>query len=421
MVIKYKQDNGLTVLLEPIREVVSVSVGLWISKGSRDENPDQYGYAHFVEHMLFKGTEKYTAGDIARSIDRVGGQHNAATNREYTCYYINVVSDYLELALEIIADMYYNSLFDPEEMEKEKNVIVEEIRMYEDTPDEFIHDFFMEKMLQGHPLSHSILGSIEGIGKTSRESITAFYNSHYVNNNAILAIAGNFDSDKARDLICTYFGKERNVILPVSTVDTGSPVRTSREHMEKNLEQVHFCMGIEGIKRTDEDRWGLYILSTILGGSMSSRLFQNIREKEGISYSIYSFHSSYVDCGVFGIYCATLPEKFGLTVDLIMKECRKVFYDGITDTEFRDTKTYMKGNLALSLESNEVRMSQLARNEMTYGRYYDFNDVVKIIDKITIDDYKRVCDKIFRDKTFSLVSVGKLKKKIKLENLELSI
>lgn len=293
--------------------------------------------------------------------------------------------------------------------------------MYEDTPDEFIHDFFMEKMLQGHPLSHSILGSIEGIGKTSRESITAFYNSHYVNNNAILAIAGNFDSDKARDLICTYFGKERNVILPVSTVDTGSPVRTSREHMEKNLEQVHFCMGIEGIKRTDEDRWGLYILSTILGGSMSSRLFQNIREKEGISYSIYSFHSSYVDCGVFGIYCATLPEKFGLTVDLIMKECRKVFYDGITDTEFRDTKTYMKGNLALSLESNEVRMSQLARNEMTYGRYYDFNDVVKIIDKITIDDYKRVCDKIFRDKTFSLVSVGKLKKKIKLENLELSI
>lgn len=421
MVIKYKQDNGLTVLLEPIKEVVSVSVGLWISTGSRDEKPDQYGYAHFVEHMLFKGTEKYTAGDIARSIDRVGGQHNAATNREYTCYYINVVSDYLELALEIIADMYYNSLFDPEEMEKEKNVIVEEIRMYEDTPDEFIHDFFMEKMLQGHPLSHSILGSVEGIGKTSRESITSFYNSHYVNKNAILAVAGNFDSDKAGEMISRYFGKERSVIIPVSSAETGVPVRTSREHLEKDLEQVHFCMGVEGIKRTDEDRWGLYILSTILGGSMSSRLFQNIREKEGISYSIYSFHSSYVDCGVFGIYCATLPEKFSLTVDLIMKECKKMFYDGITDTEFQDTKTYMKGNLALSLESNEVRMSQLARNEMTYGRYYDFNDVVKIIDNITLDDYMRVCDKIFRDKTFTLVSVGRLKKKKNLESLDLSI
>jgi len=421
MVIKYKQENGLSVLLEPVREVVSVSVGLWINKGSRDENPDQYGYAHFVEHMLFKGTEKYTAGDIARSIDRVGGQHNAATNREYTCYYINVVSDYLELALEIISDMYYNSLFDPEELEKEKNVIVEEIRMYEDTPDEFIHDFFMEKMLQGNPLSHSILGSIEGIGKTSRETITTFYNSHYVNKNAILAIAGNFDSDKAQSLISTYFGKEKNVIIPVTDIDTAVPARISREHMEKDLEQVHFCMGLEGIKRGEDDRWGLYILSTILGGSMSSRLFQNIREKEGISYSIYSFHSSYADCGVFGIYCATLPEKFGLTVDLIMKECKKMFYDGITDEEFRDTKTYMKGNLALSLESNEVRMSQLARNEMTYGRYFDFNDIVKVIDNITHDDYMRVCDKIFRDKTMSLVSVGKLKKKVKLDSFDLSI
>jgi len=421
MVIKYRQDNGLTVLLEPIEGSVSVSVGLWINKGSRDENPDQYGYAHFAEHMLFKGTEKYTAGDIARSIDRVGGQHNAATNREYTCYYINVVSDYLELALEILSDMYYNSLFDPEELDKEMNVIVEEIRMYEDTPDEFIHDFFMEKMLQGHPLSHSILGTIEGIGKTTRESITTFYNTHYVNNNAVLAIAGNFQTEKAKGLVSTYFGKEKNVILPASTIDIGIPARTAREHMEKDLEQIHFCMGLEGIKRGEEDRWGLYILSTILGGSMSSRLFQNIREKEGISYSIYSFHSSYIDCGVFGIYCATLPEKFGLTVDLIMKECKKMFYDGITDEEFNDTKTYMKGNLALSLESNEVRMSQLARNEMTYGRYFNFNDVVNIIDKITHDDYMRVCDKIFRDKTMSLVSVGKLKKKLKLESLDLSI
>lgn len=293
--------------------------------------------------------------------------------------------------------------------------------MYEDTPDEFIHDFFMEKMMQGHPLSHSILGTIEGIGKTSRETITTFYNSHYVNDNAILAIAGNFNIENVKELISLYFGKEKNAVLPATSLLTGIPARISREHLEKDLEQVHFCMGLEGIKRGEDDRWGLYILSTILGGSMSSRLFQNIREKEGISYSIYSFHSSYVDCGVFGIYCATLPEKFGLTVDLIMKECQKMFYDGITDEEFRDTKTYMKGNLALSLESNEVRMSQLARNEMTYGSYFSFNDVVEIIDKITQDDYMRVCDRIFKNKTLSLVSVGKLKKKIKLESLDLAI
>jgi len=421
MVIKYKQDNGLSVLLEPVEGVVSVSVGLWLNKGSRDEKPDQYGYAHFVEHMLFKGTEKYSAGDIARRIDRVGGQHNAATNREYTCYYINVVSDHLELAMEVLSDMYYNSLFDREELEKEKNVIIEEIRMYEDTPDEFIHDFFMEKMLQGHPLSHSILGSIESIGKTSRESIMSFYSEHYINDNAILAIAGNFNTEKTRDLVSGYFGKERNKIVTVQEKFNGEPVRTSREHLEKDLEQVHFCMGVEGIKRGDDDRWGLYILSTILGGSMSSRLFQNIREKEGISYSIYSFHSSYLDCGVFGIYCATLPEKFGLTVDLIMRECRKMFYDGITNEEFEDTKTYMKGNLALSLESNEIRMSQLARNEMTYGEYFSFIDIVQIIDRITPDDYMRVCDKIFKNKTLSLVSVGKLKKKVNPDKFDLTI
>jgi len=421
MVIKYKQENELTILLEPIENVVSVSIGLWVNKGSRDEKKDQYGYAHFVEHMLFKGTKKYSAKDIARSIDRVGGQHNAATNREYTCYYINVVSDYLELAIEILSDMYYNSLFNPEEIEKEKNVILEEIKMYEDTPDEFIHDLFMEKMLQGHPLSHSILGRIKEISNVSQASISDFYNEHYANGNVIVAIAGNFDPDKTKSMVAEYFKPEKKSTLASSPIITGAPARISREHIEKDLEQVHFCIGLEGIKRGDEDRWGLYILSTILGGSMSSRLFQNIREKEGISYSIYSFHSSYVDCGVFGIYCATMPEKFGFTVDLIMKECKKMLYEGITTEEFNDTKTFMKGNLALSLESNEVKMSQLARNEMTYGRYFDFNDIVKIIDNISLDDYTRVCDKIFKNKTFSLVSVGKLKNKIKLENINLSI
>ncbi len=411
MVIKYRKGNDISVLLEPVDGVVSVSVGLWINRGSRDEKPEQYGYAHFVEHMLFKGTEKYSAKDIARIVDRVGGQHNAATNREYTCYYINVVSDYLEMSLDILSDMYYNSVFDREELEKEKNVVIEEIRMYEDTPDEFIHDFFMEKMLQGHPLSHSILGSIEGIEGITRESLLSFYDEYYINENAILVIAGSFDPEKAKVLIETYFNRGRIKTVSSPIIETSAPVRVVTEHIEKDLEQVHFCMGLEGIKRNDEDRWGLYILSTILGGSMSSRLFQNIREKEGISYSIYSFHSSYTDCGVFGVYCATLPKKYHYTVELIMKECRKFFHEGITEEEFLDTKTYMKGNLALSLESNEVRMSQLARNEMTYGRYFHFNEIVKIIDGITMDDYMRVSERIFSDKTFSLVSVGKLKKK----------
>lgn len=410
MVKKYKQGNGLTVLLEPIEGVVSVSVGLWVKKGSRHEREDQYGYAHFVEHMLFKGTEKYTAKDIARKVDRVGGQHNAATNREYTCYYINVVSDYLELALEILSDMFYNSLFAAEEVAKEKNVIMEEIRMYEDTPDEFIHDLFMERMLRGHPLSHSILGPIEGIDKTTRESLTGFYNEHYINDNAILAIAGSFDLNKASDLISEYFCKEGRPVNIAREESFSRSIGPVVEHQEKDLEQVHFCMGLEGIRKADDDRWPFYMLSTILGGSMSSRLFQNIREKEGISYSIYSFHSSYVDCGIFGIYCATTADKFRYTVELIMNECRTMLRDSITPEELADTKTFMKGNLALSLESNETRMSQLARNEMIYGRYYDFNDIVRCIDSITMDDYVRVCERIFKNRDFSLISIGRLKK-----------
>src|SRR4030042_999471 len=205
MVFRYKQDNGISVLLEPVDGVVSVSVGLWIKSGSRNEIENQHGYAHFIEHMLFKGTKNYSARDIARIVDRVGGQHNAATNREYTCYYINVVSDYCELAVRLLSEMYYDSLFDSSELDKEKNVVMEEIRMYEDTPDELIHDMFMESMLKEHPLSHSILGSYESIRATSRATLWDFFEGQYRSDNVILAVAGNFARDEAERLIAKYF------------------------------------------------------------------------------------------------------------------------------------------------------------------------------------------------------------------------
>ena len=243
-------------------------------------------------------------------MDRVGGQHNAATNREYTCYYINVVSDYLDLAVQLLAEMYYDSLFDTGELEKEKNVVMEEIRMYEDTPDELIHDVFMECMLQGHPLGHSILGTNESIKATTREKMLGFFEDQYRNDNIIVAIAGKFEKSTAEGIVRKYFSRHSGKPVALAPAPP-APSRIDYRHIEKkDLEQVHFCLGTDGITRDDDDRWPLYILSTILGGSMSSRLFQNIREKEGISYSIYSFHSSYSDSGVFGIYCATLPEKY---------------------------------------------------------------------------------------------------------------
>ncbi|MBN1532340.1 MAG: insulinase family protein [Spirochaetes bacterium] len=406
MVTKHTLGSGITVLMEPIRGVVSASVGVWIKTGSRSENERQYGYAHFVEHMLFKGTATLSAQEIARIVDRVGGQHNAATNREYTCYYINIVSDHLELALRILSDMYYNSLFATEELGKEKNVIIEEIRMYEDTPDEFIHDLFMESMLSGHPLSHSILGSIESIQGTTRERMLDFYDRHYHNENLLITIAGNFEEERVRDLLEKYFSGKRTSPAAAAGQDPSMPQRIFDRHVERDLEQVHFCLGSEGIKSNDDDRWALYALSTILGGSMSSRLFQNIREKEGISYSIYSFHSSYSDCGVYGIYCATSPENYGRALDLIVKECHDIIDPGITGEELQDAKTFMIGNLALSLESVEVRMSQLAKNEILYGRHFEFNDMVEQIESITADDFRRIAGRIFRNKRLSLVSVG---------------
>jgi predicted Zn-dependent peptidase len=407
MVFRHKQENGMSVILEPIDGVVSVSVGLWIKSGSRNENNDQFGYAHFIEHMLFKGTKNYSARKIAQIVDRVGGQHNAATNREYTCYYINVVSDYLELAVQLLAEMYYDSLFDSIELEKEKNVIMEEIRMYEDTPDDLIHDVFMECMLKGHPLSHSILGSYESIRNASRAKLVRFFENQYRNDNSIFVIAGKFDREAALSLVNKSFSRNNGA----SKTETPVHIRPSRvdyQHIEKDLEQVHFCLGTEGINRDDDDRWGLYLLSTILGGSMSSRLFQNIREKEGISYSIYSFHSSYADSGVFGIYCATLPENYARAVELIVEECRNIAFHGITNEELQDAKDFMKGNLALSLESVEVRMGQLAKDEITFQRNLSFDDIVRCINNVTMNDFERICDRLFGKKELSVVSVGKL-------------
>lgn len=410
MVFKYRESNGLTVILEPVEGVVSISAGLWVRVGSRHERVDQYGYAHFVEHMLFKGTERYSARDIARLVDRVGGQHNAATNREYTCYYINVVSDYLDLALEILGDMYLNSVFDPVELDKEKNVIIEEIRMYEDTPDEYIHDLFMEKMFVDHPLSHSILGSEENITSASRTQLVDFYREQYTGENTILVISGRFDPDRARDMVKKYFASLSTAKNPVF-LPANAPSRVDSFHTERDLEQVHFCLGTDGIRRDEEDRWALYALSTILGGSMSSRLFQNIREKEGICYSIYSFHSSYSDTGIFGIYCATSPDRFSRAVELVVKECRDLIKDGVTSEELDDARTFMKGNLALSLESIEVRMGQLAKNEMTFGRYFSFEDVVERINRIGRDEMVAVIERIFRTRKLTIVSVGEIPEK----------
>ncbi|MCL2025927.1 MAG: insulinase family protein [Leptospirales bacterium] len=408
MVTKYVQENGLRVILEPIENSVSVSVGLWLTRGSRNEKPEEYGYAHLTEHMLFKGTEKYTSKELARMVDRVGGQHNAATNREYTCYYINIMANHIDMAVEILADMYYNPLFDSGELEKEKNVILEEIMMCEEAHDEHVHDLFIEHMLQGHPLSHPILGTSKIIESSNSASLRGFYDDNYRNSDVIMVIAGNFNLQKTKELVGRCFaaknGNSDLVVMPAFD----SPQRTQFKHVKRGIEQVHFCIGTEGIQRNDGDRWALYALSTILGGSMSSRLFQKIREDAGLCYSIYSFHLSFSDLGLFGIYCATGGANFRKAFDLITDECRLLLKKGVSATELEDAKTFMKGSLALSLESIEVRMGQLAKNEIAFAKHFSFDDIIKQIDSINRDSFMRLVSRIFENKELSVVSVGKL-------------
>lgn len=407
MVHSHTLENGITLLLEPIEGVVSVSAGVWLSVGSRHEQASQYGFAHFVEHMLFKGTDSRSANDLARAVDRVGGQQNAATNREYTSYYITVVADYVDLALEILSDMYYNSIFNEEEFLRERDVILEELRMYEDTPDELIHDIFMEKMLQDHPLAHQILGTPEIIGAAKRDDLYSFYRNAYTPENTVVALAGNIDVEKIIRQAEKFFSRSDDRRTFEKPSLTGNSPRIASFHIPRELEQVHFCLGVDGINRTDEDRWALYALSTILGGSMSSRLFQNLREKAGLCYSVYSFHSSYSDRGIFGIYSATSPGKFEKAVEMALEEVRKLLRNGVTSEELEDSKAFMKGNLALSMESTDVRMGQLARNYMGYGRHFSFSEISERISNISLDDFERISHKLFKDQEATLISIGR--------------
>jgi predicted Zn-dependent peptidase len=404
---RYTLSNGLTVVNQSIDSAVSLSIGLWFKVGSRDELPSQYGYAHFTEHMLFKGTAKRSAVELAREIDRVGGQHNAGTNKEYTCFYINIVADHMDLALDILSDMYYNSSFDPVEIEREKQVIVEEIRLYEDSPDEHVHDMFMYSVFNGHPLGHHILGTEETVCALTRESLVDFYDTHFYDENAIISISGKFDEEKLSASLEKYFYKSRKPkesrVLPVAEDN-----RIYRHHVERNLEQIHFCLGVEGFKKKSEHRWAVFLLSTILGGSMSSRLFQKIREEQALCYSVYSFHSFYQDRGLFGIYCGTSPEKYEKALQLILDELSIMVNKGIVGQELEDAKTFMKGNLALSLESNEIIMGKLARDEIQYGKYFPFDEIIRNVNSVTNEEFLHVAEMLLTKQKMSLVTVGPL-------------
>jgi len=395
--------NGIKILTKKIPQVRSVSMGVWVNVGSRDENKSENGLSHFIEHMLFKGTAKRTAYQLAKEFDAIGGQSNAFTSMEVTCFHARVMDDHLETMTEILSDIFLNSEFNANEVDNERPVILSEIGMVEDNPEEFIHTLFEKNMWGDHPLGRSILGTRDNVSGFDAETIKNFFYNFYQQDRIIISAAGNIDHDNLVDLIGPAF---ETVCSDKKLPGRKPPAQISKISMvDRKLEQVHVCIGTKGLSITDPKRFSASLTNTILGGNMSSRLFQEIREKHGLAYSIYSFTSAGVDSGLFGIYVGTSPDTVEKSIDLIFKEIRKLKNKPVSDAELQDAKEYTKGNIMLSSESTDNQMVRLAQNEIHFGRYIPLTDIIKNIDAVTCDDIHSLTSDIFSSKIRPVASL----------------
>lgn len=407
--------NGVRIITEEIDYVRSVSIGLWVGAGSRDEREDYEGISHFIEHMLFKGTKNRTARELAESLESVGGQLNAFTTKEYTCFYAKVLDEDMDLAVDVLSDMFFNSLFDEKEIEKEKKVVIEEIKMYEDSPDELIHDLFSEYVWNDHPLGKPILGTEESIRGLSREKIIDYLGHHYAPDNLVVAVAGKINHKEVLKKLAPLYGEFRR---GGKRILEGTPTgQTIHRYNTKDTEQMHLVMGVPGLGQDDDDIYPMHIINNILGGGLSSRLFQGIREQRGLAYSVYSYHSTYVDSGMFAIYAGTTPSNTQEVVECILAEVQEMKTNGITADELAKTIAQVKGSLYLGLESVSSRMSRLGKTELSYDRVISPDDVVEKLEKVTLDDVKRVMNRLWIKDKLSLVMMGPAGHDVNLQGL----
>jgi len=401
--------NGLRVVTEAMPYVKSVSLGIWIGSGSRSESTETLGASHFIEHMLFKGTEKRTAREISETVDAVGGQLNAFTAKEHTCYYIKVLDTHVELAMDVLSDMLTGSLFCPEEIEKEKEVVLEEINMYEDTPDELIHDLFVDQAWSGHPLGRSILGDADAVKRLERDILIRFKNRHYTPDNIVVAAAGNLKHETIVALAEKYLGH-----LKGSSVRESSPVPQITPALSiygKDTEQVHFCLGTIGVPQNSEEIYAVHVLNNILGGGTSSRLFQSIREERGLAYSVYSYQASYSDAGLFAVYAGTRPNNLNMVVDLVLQDIARLKAEKPTMEELIRSKEQLKSGLLLGLESSSSRMSRLGKTEITLSRYIPLEELIDKVDKVTLSDLTELLEKMFVRENLCFTALGPIEGK----------
>ncbi len=418
MVVREVFDNGLRLITETMPHVRSVTLGVWLTRGSRHESDERGGIAHFVEHMLFKGTAGRTAEDIAQAIDSIGGQLDAFTAKEYASYYIKVLDEHVPLAVELLTDIVRRPAFAEDEIEREKKVILEEIKMVEDTPDDLVHELFTQHFWEGHPLARPILGSRETVEALTVETLRAYFGGAYVAPNMVISAAGNIDHARVRDLVDGAFGDLSSSREPFGEdAPRVSPQAITRT---KELEQSHVCLGTNSYPQSHADRYVSYILNTVLGGSMSSRLFQNIREKRGLAYSVFSGLSAYRDAGNITIYAGCANEAVGQVIDLCVDELKGMKRAPVLDAELRRAKDHLKGSLMLSLENTASRMSHLARQEIYFERHFGLDETLAGVEAVTTDDIMRVAADLFSNGSLAATVVGPSAPDLSRARLDLS-
>lgn len=406
MITKSTLHNGIRVISESLPHSHSVAIGIWVTNGSRHDRKDINGVAHFIEHLLFKGTKKRTALDIAREIDSVGGVLNAFTCREYVCYYAKILNESLSKAVELLSDIFLHSTFDPAEIEKERKVVLQEIRMLRDSPDSYIHELFCQNFWKSHPLGMSIAGTEESVGRLSRDELVRSRNERFRSGDIIIAAAGKLSHRELHSLLDDLFA---NVEAGSCEKDVELPLCEKRvEIINKDLEQVHLCIGTKALPQDSPQRYAGYVLNTILGGSISSRLFQEVREDKGLAYSVYSYILSHSDTGTLVVYAGTKQEKIVEVIDIILQQFKALKYEPVTESELNFAREHLKGNLLLSLESTDNRMTKLAKNEIYFGRQVSLSEIIRGLELVTSRDIMELCREMFRDDYLTLELLGKV-------------
>ena len=399
--------NGIPVVIETAKEARSVAIGIWVKVGSRNESFKENGISHFLEHMFFKATEKRTSKDIAEEIDSLGGELNAFTSRETTTFYIKVLDEHIEKAIELLTDIFLNSTFPEEEIEKEKGIIFEEIKMVEDTPEDYVHDLFNKNIWRENGLGQSVLGRKENIELFTRKDVLGQIKRYYSPKNIVVSCSGNFNENEMLERLNTGIGSMDRGYKLIEQV----PPEFSGEIniIPKNLSEVHICLGLKGIPQASESRYAMYLLNTILGAGISSRLFREVREKRGLVYSIYSFNSSYFDTGLWGVYAGADKKHVSEVIDLIISQFRGL-PDSISAEELKKGKSQLKGNLMLALESTSSKMINIAKQEIYYGRYFSPEDIINAVESVTLEELKDLSRQLIDEHTFAMTVYGPVKK-----------